>query len=198
MADENNTQTEGIPPEPELTFEWKTSFDRDSESVYIESLSTLIGEAGAKKLVEIAKIYQNHDWFRLLLARVGEEIAGELALYYEPIHGSHEGWICVHPKFRLVGIGDKLMDEFERTASENGIRIFRADATVAYVHSQKYLFRRGYESVGYIPMSFSFLPGQRSLGSAVMVWGIMDPTLLKQWEEEKRESLDWESLRWKG
>ena len=140
----------------EIIFEWKTNFDQCSEGVYIKSLSTLIGEEGARKLVEIAKIYEKYDWFRLLLAKIkNDQIAGELALYYEPIHGSHEGWICVHPDFRKIGIGDELMNEFERNALKNGIRIFRADATMTYTHSQKYLFQRGYKAVGHIPMSFS-------------------------------------------
>ena len=180
-----------------ITFEWTTHFDQGSEGVYIKSLSTLIGEDGARKLVEIAKIYQQYDWFRLLLAKMNDQVVGELALYYEPLHGSHEGWICVHPDFRQLRIGDELHNEFERNALKNGIRLFRADSTMAYTHSQKYLFRRGYKAVGHIPMSFSFLPGQKSLGSAMSVWKIMDPTLMKQWEEEQRESLDWEDLRWR-
>lgn len=181
----------------EIIFEWKTNFDQCSEGVYIKSLSTLIGEEGARKLVEIAKIYEQYDWFRLLLARINDQVVGELALYYEPLHGSHEGWICVHPDFRKLRIGNELTNEFERSALKNGIRIFRADSTMVYTHSQKYLFQRGYKAVGHIPMSFSFLPGQKSLGSAISVWKIMDPTLMKQWEEEKRESLDWEKLRWR-
>jgi GNAT superfamily N-acetyltransferase len=179
----------------ELAFEWKKSFDEKSERVYIESLSTLIGEAGAKKLVEVAKIFEKYDWFRLLAAKDNGNVVGMLALYYEPIHGSHEGWICVHPEYREFGIGDKIQDEFEKTALENGIRIFRADATLAYTHSQKFLRRRDYRAVGYVPMSFSFLPGE-SLGGAVMVWKIFDPLLLEQWEREKRESLEWEKHRW--
>lgn len=179
----------------EATFEWTTSFNQNSEEVYVKSLSTLIGEEGAKKLVEIAKIYEKHDWFKLLLAKIDNQIAGQIAFYYEPLHGSHEGWICVHPDFRKRGIGDKLMVEFEKNALTAGIRIFRADATMAYTHSQKYLFRRGYKAVGCIPMSFSFLPHQKSLGSAISIWNIMDPTLTKQWNEEKREHLDWD-LRW--
>lgn len=179
----------------ELTYEWKKSFDEKSEIVYIESLSTLIGETGSKKLVEIAKIYELHDWFRLFVANDNCNVVGMLALYFEPIHGSHEGWICVHPEYREYGLGDKIMDEFEKTAFENGIRIFRADATLAYTHSQKFLHRRAYRAVGYVPMSFSFLPG-KSLGGAVMVWKIFDPLLLEQWEREKRETLEWEKHRW--
>jgi GNAT superfamily N-acetyltransferase len=182
---------------PELRFEWTTHLDPCSEGVYTTSLSTLTGEEGARKLVEIAKIYEQYDWFRLLLAKTNDQVAGALALYYEPLHGSHEGWICVHPDFRKQGIGNELSNEFERNALNNGIRIFRADSTMAYTHSQKYLFQRGYKAVGHVPMSFSFLPGQKSLGSAMSVWKIMDPTLMKQWEEEKRESLDWEALRWR-
>ena len=181
----------------EITFEWKTHLDETSEAVFALSLSTLIGEDGARKLVEIAKIYHQYDWFRLLLARINDHVVGALALYYEPLHGSHEGWICVHPDFRQRKIGDELQSEFERNAFQNGVRIFRADATMAYTHSQKYLFNRGYKAVGHIPMSFSFLPGQKSLGSAISVWKIMDPALLKQWEEEKRESLNWEDSRWR-
>jgi len=179
----------------ELTYEWKKSFDEKSEIVYIESLSTLIGETGSKKLLEIAKIYELHDWFRLFVAYNNCNVVGILALYFEPIHGSHEGWICVHPEYREYGIGDKIFDEFEKTAFENGIRIFRADATLAYTHSQKFLHRRAYSAVGYVPMSFSFLPG-KSLGGGVMVWKIFDPLLLEQWEREKRETLEWEKHRW--
>jgi ribosomal protein S18 acetylase RimI-like enzyme len=179
----------------ELTYEWKNSFDEKSEKVYVESLSTLIGEPGSRRLVEIAKIYEDHDWFRLLVANQNSHVAGMLALYYEPIHGSHEGWICVHPKYRRQGIGDKIIQEFEKTAFENGIRLFRADATLAYTRSQKFLFRRGYRAVGYIPVSFSFLP-DHSLGGAVMVWKIFDPMLLAQWEQEKTEALEWEKQRW--
>jgi len=179
----------------ELTFEWKKSFDEESENVYVESLSTLIGEPGSRRLVEVAKIYEPHDWFRLFVAREERDVAGLLALYYEPIHGSHEGWICVHPEYRRRGIGDVIMREFEKSAFENGIRAFRADATLAYTRSQKFLFRRGYQAVGYIPMSFSFLPG-KSLGGAVMVWKIYDPLLLEQWEGEKTEALAWEEQRW--
>ena len=183
---------------PQIIFEWTTHFDQRSEGIYTKSLSTLIGEEGAGKLVEIAKIYEQYDWFRLLLARMNDQIVGELALYYEPLHGSHESWICVHPEFRRLGIGNELMDEFQRNALKNGIRIHRADVTMAYTHAQKYLFRNGYKAVGHIPMSFSFLPGQTSLGSAMSVWKIMDPALMKQWEEEKRESLEWEKSRWKS
>jgi GNAT superfamily N-acetyltransferase len=179
-----------------LTFEWKNILDQKADAVFIESLSTLIGEAGAKKLVEVAKIYETRDWFKLVIAKDNDNIAGLLALYYEPIHGSHEGWICVAPQYRGKGIGDKIQAEFEKTALNNGVRIFRADATLAYTHSQKFLYRRDYRAVGYTPMSFSFLPG-RSLGSAVTIWKIFDPELVKQWEEEKRESLDWEGRRWK-
>lgn len=181
--------------EMEFTFEWKNRFDGKSEVVYVESLSTLIGEPGSKRLVEVAKIYEHHDWFRLFVAYENNNVAGMLALYYEPIHGSHEGWICVHPKYRRQGIGDKIIQEFEKTAFENGIRIFRADATLAYTRSQKFLFRRGYRAVGFIPVSFSFLPGN-SLGGAVMVWKIFDPLLLEQWEKEKTEVLAWEKQRW--
>jgi GNAT superfamily N-acetyltransferase len=180
----------------ELTFEWKNTLDQKTEAAFVESLSTLIGEAGANKLVEVAKIYEKYDWFKLLIAKDSNNITGLLALYYEPIHGSHEGWICVTPEYRKQDIGDKIQDEFEKTALKNGIRIFRADATLAYTHSQKFLYRRDYKAVGYMPVSFSFLPG-RSHGSAVTVWKIFDPELLKQWEEERRASLDWESRRWK-
>lgn len=179
----------------ELTFEWKNSFDENSEKVYVESLSTLIGELGARRLVDVAKIYENHDWFRLFVANENSNVVGMLALYFEPIHGSHEGWICVHPKYRRQGTGGKIQQEFEKTAFENGIRIFRADATLAYTRSQKFLFRRGYRAVGYIPVSFSFLPGN-SLGGAVMVWKIFDPLLLEQWEKEKKDALAWEKQRW--
>lgn len=181
----------------ELTFEWKNILDQKTETALVESLSTLIGETGANKLVEVAKIYEKHDWFKVIIAKDGNNITGLLALYYEPIHGSHEGWICVGPEYRKQGIGDKIQAEFEKTALKNGIRIFRADATQAYTHSQKFLYRRDYKAVGYTPMSFSFLPGP-SLGSAVTVWKILDPELLKQWEEEKRENLDWESRRWQS
>jgi ribosomal protein S18 acetylase RimI-like enzyme len=180
----------------ELTFEWKTGFDEKTATAYLESLSTLIGEAGAQRLLEVAKIYESHDWFRLLVANDNKNVAGMLALYFEPIHGSHEGWICTHPKYRIQNIGDKIQGEFEESAFENGIRIFRADATLAYVHSQKFLYRRDYKAVGYVPMSFSFLPG-KSLGSALMVWKIFDPTLKEQWENEKRQTLEWEDSRWK-
>ncbi|MBT3878153.1 MAG: GNAT family N-acetyltransferase [Candidatus Scalindua sp.] len=179
----------------ELIFEWKNILDQQAETAFVGFLSTLIGEAGANKLVEVAKIYEKHDWFKLLIAKENDNITGLLALYYEPIHGSHEGWICVNPEYRKQGIGDKIHAEFEKTALKNGIRIFRADATLAYTHSQKFLYRRDYKAVGYIPMSFSFLPG-RSHGSAVTAWKIFDPELLKQWKEERRESLDWESRRW--
>jgi len=179
----------------ELTFEWKKSFDEKSEKVYVESLSTLIGEPGSRRLVEVANIYTSHDWLRLFVVNENSNVVGMLALYYEPIHGSHEGWICVHPKYRRQGIGDKILKEFEKTAFENGIRIFRADATLAYTRSQKFLYRRGYQAVGYIPMSFSFLPG-KSLGGAVMVWKIFDPLILEQWEKEKTEALGWEEQRW--
>lgn len=178
-----------------LTFEWKKGFDEHSERVYVESLSTLIGEAGSRRLVQVAKIFEHHDWFRLFVASEDGDVAGMLALYFEPIHGSHEGWICVNPEYRRRGIGDVIVQEFEKTAFENGIRIFRADATLAYTRSQKFLFRRGYQAVGYLPMSFSFLPG-RSLGGAVMVWKIYDPLLLEQWEGEKTEALAWEEQRW--
>ena len=124
----------------ELTFEWKKSFDEKSEKVYVESLSPLIGDLGSRRLVEVAKIYEPLDWFRLFVAKENSHMVGMLALYYEPIHGSHEGWICVHPKFRRQSIGDKIMHEFKKTAFENGIRIFRADATLAYTRSQKFLF----------------------------------------------------------
>jgi len=179
----------------DISFVWKRGFDQKSEAVYIESLSTLIGRAGSQKLVEIAKIYEQHDWFRLLTGHESENVVGMLALYYEPIHGSHEGWICVHPDYRKFGVGDAILDEFDRTAFENGIRIFRADATLAYTHSQKFLYRRDYRAVGFVPVSFSFLPG-KSLGGAVMVWKIFDPLLMKQWEQEKQESLEWEKRRW--
>jgi N-acetylglutamate synthase-like GNAT family acetyltransferase len=179
----------------EITFQWMKEFDEESAKVYIQSLSTLIGQTGSQKLVDIARIYEPQDWFRLLTATNNGDIVGMLALYYEPIHGSHEGWICVHPEYRQYGIGDQIMDEFEKTAFENGIRIFRADATLAYTHSQKFLHRRGYRMVGYVPVSFSFLPGQ-SLGGAVMVWKIFDPLLLEQWEREKTEALEWEKTRW--
>ncbi len=179
----------------DLTFEWTKKFDEKSEIIYIEALSTLIGETGSRKLVEIAKIYAQYDWFRLLMAVDRHNIVGMLALYYEPIHGSHEGWICVHPEYRQFGIGDAIMDEFEKTAFDNGIRLFRADATMAYTHSQKFLYRRDYRAVGYVPVSFSFLPGA-SLGGAVMVWKIFDPLLMEQWERDKREALEWEKLRW--
>ena len=179
----------------ELSFDWKKSFDEASERVYVESLSTLIGEAAARKLVEIARIYEMHDWLRLFVASDSGNAVGMLALYYEPLHGSHEGWICVHPEYRQQRIGDEIIEEFQKTAFENGIRIFRADATLEYTRSQKFLFRRGYQAVGYVPMSFSFLPGA-SLGGAVMVWRIFDPALLEQWEKEKREALEWERQRW--
>lgn len=65
----------------ELIFEWTTHFDSCSEEVYAKSLSTLIGEDGARKLVDIAKIYEQYDWFRLLLARMNDQVVGELALY---------------------------------------------------------------------------------------------------------------------
>lgn len=179
----------------ELTFTWKNSFDELSEKVYVESLSTLIGNPAARRLVEVAKIYEQHDWFRLLVANENSDVAGMLALYYEPIHGAHEGWICVHPQYRRQGIGDEIIREFEKTAFENGIRIFRADATLAYTRSQKFLFRRGYQAVGYIPVSFSFMPG-KSLGGAVMVWKVFDPLLSDQWEKEKKDALAWEKQRW--
>ncbi len=179
----------------ELTFTWKNYFDELSEKVYVESLSTLVGTPAARRLVEVAKLYEQHDWFRLLVAYENSHVAGMLALYYEPIHGAHEGWICVHPKYRRQGIGDDIIREFEKTAFENGIRIFRADATLAYTRSQKFLFRRGYQAVGYIPVSFSFMPG-KSLGGAVMVWKVFDPLLLDQWEKEKKEALAWEEQRW--
>jgi len=178
-----------------LTYEWKHGFDEKSEKVYQESLSTLIGEPASKRLVEVANIYEQQDWFRLLVAYENNNVAGVLALYYEPIHGAHEGWICVHPKYRRQGIGDDIIREFEKTAFENGIRVFRADATLAYTRSQKFLFRRGYQAVGYIPVSFSFMPG-KSLGGAVMVWKGFDPLLLDQWENEKKEALAWEEQRW--
>ncbi|MFC2084680.1 GNAT family N-acetyltransferase [Bacteroidota bacterium] len=179
-----------------LTFEWKNTLDQKTETVFAESLSTLIDKDGVTKLLEVAKIYETHDWIKFLIAKDNNNIAGILALYYEPIHGSHEGWICVNPKYRRQGIGDEIQAEFEKTALKNGVRIFRADATLAYTHSQKFLHRREYKAVGYMPMSFSFLPG-RSLGSAVTVWKIFDPELLMQWKEEKKESLDWEGRRWK-
>ena len=182
----------------EITFTWKKAFDEESERVYLASLTTLIGAEGSNKLVEVAKIYEKYDWFRLVVAQKGDAVAGMLALYYEPIHGSHEGWICVNPQFRQEGIGDLIQEEFERNGLAHGIRIFRADATLAYTHSQKYLFRRGYKAVGYIPASFSFLePGKKSLGSAISVWKVLDPQLAQQWEEEPKESLDWEQQRWK-
>ena len=179
-----------------LTFEWANNFDEKTEAVFTKSISTLIGEAGTNKLLEVAKIYETHDWLKLLIAKDNDHVAGLLTLYYEPIHGSHEGWICVNPDYRRQSIGDQIQAEFEKTAIKNGIRIFRADATLAYTHSQKFLYRRDYKAVGYVPMSFSFLPGQ-SLGSAVMLWKVFDTDLLKQWKEEKRESLDWEGRCWK-
>lgn len=183
---------------PKIVFEWKKAFENDSEKVYMQSLATLIGNTAADKLVEIARIYETYDWFRLLIAKRDGDVAGTLALYYEPIHGSHEGWICVNPTFREMGIGDQIQEEFERNALANGIRLFRADATLAYTHSQKYLFRRGYKAVGYTPASFSFLgEGNKSLGSAVTVWKIFDPELERQWREEEKETLDWENQRWK-
>lgn len=182
---------------PEVVFQWKKAFDSDSETVFVQSLATLLGNTAAHKLVEIARIYQLYDWFRLLLARKDDDVAGMLALYYEPLHGSHEGWICVDPRFREMGIGDQIHEEFERNALANGIRIFRADSTLAYTFSQKYLFRRGYKAVGYTPASFSFLgEGHKSLGSAVTVWKILDPELERQWKDEKKETLDWENQRW--
>lgn len=53
----------------ELSFEWMKCFDPDSESEYIRSLATLIGVRGARKLVEIAHIYETHDWFQLFVAK---------------------------------------------------------------------------------------------------------------------------------
>lgn len=176
----------------ELIFEWKTSFDKNSEAVYVESLSTLIGEDAANKLVAVAKIYEKHDWFKIFTASNNNNVVGMIALYYEPIHGSHEGWICVNPKYRKQMIGDRIQDEFEKNALKNGIRIFRADATLAYTHSQKFLYKRDYKAVGYTPMSFSFVDG-KSLGSAITIWKIFDPNLLKQMDEEKIECLNWES-----
>jgi hypothetical protein len=46
-----------------LSFEWKKSFDEKCEQVYMESLSTLIGELGSRRLVEVAKIFEHHDVF---------------------------------------------------------------------------------------------------------------------------------------
>ena len=46
-----------------LTFEWKKSFDNKCEQVYMESLSTRIGEPGSRRLVEVAKIFEHHDEF---------------------------------------------------------------------------------------------------------------------------------------
>ena len=87
----------------ELIFEWKNILDQQAETAFVGFLSTLIGEAGANKLVEVAKIYEKHDWFKLLIAKENDNITGLLALYYEPIHGSHEGWICVNPEYRKQG-----------------------------------------------------------------------------------------------
>ena len=179
-----------------LTCEWKTCLDDTSARAYVEALSTLIGEEAAGRLVEIARIYEQYDWFRVLIAKAGNDIAGMIGFYYEPLHGSHEAWICVNPQFRRKGVGDRLQAECDKGARDNGIRILRADATLQYTHSQKYLFRRGYKAVGYTPMSFSFLRGKESLGSAVTVWKIFDEELLRQWHAEKRESLDWDSRRW--
>ena len=179
-----------------LLYKWKSRLDKRSARVYVESLATLIGEEGAQRLVDIAQIYEQYDWFRVLIATDGRDIAGVLALYYEPLHGSHEAWISVNPRYRRRGVGDRLQSECEKGACANGIRIFRADATLQYTHSQKYLFRRGYKAVGYTPMSFSFLPGRKSLGSAVTVWKILDRELLRQWQKEERESLAWDKQRW--
>ncbi len=184
--------------EHQLTYEWKKKFDRKTKKVFIESLSTLITEQGAMKLVEVAGIYAKNDWMRILIGKNGNnDVAAILALYFEPIHGSHEGWICVNPKFRKLGYGDKLFQEFDRTAFENGVRIFRADATMTYTHAQKYLYKRGYKAIGYTPMSFSFL-NEKSMGSAVTIWKIMDPNLKARYKEEKNVSLNWEDQRWKA
>lgn len=177
-----------------LTCEWTTRLDDNSARVYVASLATLIGEEGACRLVEIARIYEQYDWFRALIAKAGNDIAGMMGFYYEPLHGSHEAWICVNPQFRRKGVGDRLQAECDKGARKHGIRILRADATLQYTRSQKYLFRRGYKAVGYTPMSFSFL--KKSLGSADTVWKILDEELLRQWRDEKRESLDWDSHRW--
>ena len=172
-----------------LSFEWSKCFDAESEKAYIRSLATLIGEQGAKKLVDIAHIYESHDWMQLLVAKNKGEIVGILALYYEPLHGSHEAWICVTPEQRRKDIGYQIADELAKGALAHGIRILRADATLAYTFSQKFIKKANCKVVGYVPMSFSFVEG-KSLGTAVMAWHIFDPTLVKQLDEEENKSLD--------
>ena len=58
----------------ELTFEWRNALDQKTEAAFVESLSTLIGEAGGSKLVEVAKIYEKYDWFKILIAKDSENI----------------------------------------------------------------------------------------------------------------------------
>jgi len=179
-----------------LSFEWMKCFDPDSESEYIRSLATLIGEREARKLVEIAHIYETHDWFQLLVAKNKKHIVGMLALYYEPIHGSHEAWICVCPEHRGIGVGYRIVGEFAKGALSHGIRILRVDATLAYTFSQKFIKMANCKVVGYVPMSFSFVDG-KSLGSSVMAWHIFDPELLKQLEDDdENKSLDFLDNVW--
>jgi len=45
----------------EINFAWKNKFDQKSELVFLESLSTIIGDSGAKRLVEVARIYELQD-----------------------------------------------------------------------------------------------------------------------------------------
>lgn len=178
-----------------LSFEWTKGFDADSEIDYIRSLATLIGEGAARKLVEIADIYTAHDWFQVLVAKDENRIAGMLALYYEPLHGSYEGWIAVCPEYRKKRVGYRIVEEFSKGALAHGIKILRADATLAYTFSQKFIQKSQCKVVGYVPLSFSFVEG-RSLGSAVMAWHIFDPELVRQLAEEEKESLDLLNNTW--
>ena len=52
-----------------LTYEWKTCLDDTSAHAYVDALATLIGEDAACRLVEIARIYEQYDWFRMLIAK---------------------------------------------------------------------------------------------------------------------------------
>jgi L-amino acid N-acyltransferase YncA len=175
-----------------FSFEWHDKLSAPVEKAYHRGLATLIGEDGAEYLSKIAKEYEQHGWFKIIVAKDKETVVGVLALYYEAIHGSHEIWYSVDPDHRRLGIGYQLTDELIKNGLKNGVKIVRADFTMEYTRSQKYFFKKGYKAVGLVPESFSFLEN-KPLGSAIMSWVILDPKIAKAYQDEKRESLDWKN-----
>ena len=143
--------------------------------------------------------YENFDTekyaLRYYLAEVNGKILGYACYHHMPYRFHPQRfwvWVAVHPAFHGQGIGSALYDRISRDLQELSARWLHTSARETWVHSQKFLEKRGFCEVrrsweAHLDVSkFDFSPFREHL-ERVKKTGITITTLA----EEKKSSRDW-------